>query len=75
MYAIRSYYDFLIAQGLIAPYEEGKPASEEMTKMALARLRQLSAHEVGHTIGLAHNYIASSYNRGSVMDYPSYNFV
>jgi hypothetical protein len=41
-----------------------------MTEMALARLRQLSAHEVGHTIGLAHNYIASTYDRGSVMDYP-----
>jgi hypothetical protein len=67
--SLRVRQDFLIAQGLLTPYEEGKPASEEMTKMALARLRQLSAHEVGHTIGLAHNYIASTY-RGSVMDYP-----
>jgi len=41
-----------------------------MERMALARLRQLSAHEVGHTIGLAHNYIASSAGRASVMDYP-----
>lgn len=67
--SLRVRQDFLIAQGLLAPYEEGKPASPEMTKMALSRLRQLSAHEVGHTIGLAHNYIASTY-RGSVMDYP-----
>jgi hypothetical protein len=39
--------------------------------MALARVRQLSAHEVGHTLGLAHNYIASTYGRASVMDYPA----
>lgn len=40
-------------------------------EMALARVRQLSAHEVGHTLGFPHNYIASSYERGSVMDYPA----
>ena len=39
--------------------------------MSLARIRQLSAHEVGHTLGFAHNFAASSYNRGSVMDYPA----
>jgi hypothetical protein len=38
--------------------------------MALARIRQLSAHEVGHTLGLTHNYIASAQGRASVMDYP-----
>lgn len=68
--SLRVRQDFLIAQGLIIPYEEGKPASPEMEKLALARLRQLSAHEVGHTLGLAHNYIASSQERASVMDYP-----
>jgi len=68
--SLRVRQDYLIAQGLLAPFEEGKPASEELTKMALARLRQLSAHEVGHTLGLAHNYVSSSYDRGSVMDYP-----
>jgi hypothetical protein len=68
--SLRVRQDFLIAQGLIIPYEEGKPASPEMEKLALARLRQLSAHEVGHTLGLAHNYIASYNNRASVMDYP-----
>ena len=41
------------------------------TELALARIRQLSAHEVGHTLGLAHNFIASTYGRASVMDYPA----
>ncbi|MCL4814573.1 MAG: zinc-dependent metalloprotease [Vicinamibacteraceae bacterium] len=39
--------------------------------MALARIRQLSAHEVGHTLGFAHNFAASAYGRASVMDYPA----
>ena len=41
-----------------------------MLNMAIARIRQLSAHEVGHTIGFAHNFAASTNNRSSVMDYP-----
>ena len=42
------------------------------TEVALARIRQLSAHEVGHTLGLAHNFAASTYgDRASVMDYPA----
>lgn len=41
-----------------------------MKAMALARIRQLSAHEVGHTLGIAHNFAASVNNRASVMDYP-----
>jgi len=68
--SLRVRQDYLIAQGLIGPYEEGKSVSPEMEKMALARLRQLSAHEVGHTIGLAHNFAASTNGRASVMDYP-----
>ena len=46
------------------------PATDSAA-MALARIRQLSAHEVGHTLGFSHNFAASSYNRGSVMDYPA----
>ena len=68
--SLRVRQDFLIAQGLIAPYEEGVEVSTEMQEMALARLWQLSAHEVGHTLGLAHNFAASVDNRASVMDYP-----
>ena len=46
------------------------PATDSAA-MSLARIRQLSAHEVGHTIGFSHNFAASSYHRGSVMDYPA----
>jgi hypothetical protein len=43
----------------------------EITAMSYARIRQLSAHEVGHTLGFSHNFAASTYGRGSVMDYPA----
>ena len=43
----------------------------EIARLALARLRQLAAHEVGHTLGLEHNFAASTYGRASVMDYPA----
>ena len=68
--SLRVRQDFLIAEALLAPYEKGKPVSPKMQEMALARLRQLAAHEVGHTLGLMHNYSASTVNRASVMDYP-----
>lgn len=68
--SLRVRQDYLIAEGLLAPYEEGKPVSKEMEEMALARLRQLAAHEVGHTIGIAHSYSSSTENMASVMDYP-----
>ena len=68
--SLRVRQDYLIAEGLLAPYETGKPVSPAMREMALARLRQLAAHEVGHTLGLAHNFAASVNNRASVMDYP-----
>jgi len=68
--SLRVRQDYLIAEALLAPYEKGKPDSPKMQEMALARLRQLAAHEVGHTLGLMHNYSASTVNRSSVMDYP-----
>lgn len=68
--SLRVRQDFLIATGLLQPYENGDERPNAMTEMALARLRQLSAHEVGHTLGLAHNFAASVNNRASVMDYP-----
>ncbi|MDQ7063260.1 MAG: zinc-dependent metalloprotease [candidate division KSB1 bacterium] len=68
--SLRVRQDYLIAEGLLAPYETGKPVSPKMREMALARIRQLAAHEVGHTLGLAHNFAASVNHRASVMDYP-----
>jgi hypothetical protein len=68
--SLRVRQDFLIAQGLLQAYQEGEEVDPRLLEMALARLRQLSAHEVGHTLGLAHNFAASVNERSSVMDYP-----
>ncbi|MBS1563315.1 MAG: zinc-dependent metalloprotease [Bacteroidetes bacterium] len=68
--SLRVRQDYLIAQGLLAPFENGLPADDKMLHMALERLKQLAAHEVGHTLGLMHNYASSVNNRASVMDYP-----
>lgn len=68
--SLRVRQDFLIAQGLIEAYANGETPDPRMEAMALARLRQLAAHEVGHTLGLAHNFAASVNDRASVMDYP-----
>ncbi len=69
--SLRVRQDYLIAEALLAPYEKGKPVSPEMKETVLARIRQLAAHETGHTLGLAHNFAASSIAPGtSVMDYP-----
>ncbi|MFT5283992.1 MAG: hypothetical protein ACI8TQ_000143 [Planctomycetota bacterium] len=67
--ALRVRQDMLLADGLLSPYGEGDDARSE--EMALARIRQLSAHEIGHTLGLAHNFAASADGRTSVMDYPA----
>src|SRR5215213_5928147 len=69
--SLRDRQDFLIAEGLLAPYDKTTTASPKLLEMVLARLRQLSAHEVGHTLGLQHNYAASPVGRASVMDYPA----
>jgi Met-zincin/Domain of unknown function (DUF5117) len=69
--SLRSRQDFMIAEALLAPYADGKPIPKDMEAMVLARTRQLAAHEVGHTLGLMHNFAASSVAPGtSVMDYP-----
>lgn len=68
--SLRVRQDFLIAEGLLAPYGKDQPPSSRPQELALARLRQLAAHEVGHTLGLVHNYAASTIGRASVMDYP-----
>lgn len=62
--------DYLIFEALLSPWTRGKAEDPRMLKSALARIRQLAAHEVGHTLGLEHNFLASTRSRASVMDYP-----
>ncbi len=68
--SLRVRQDYRIAQGMTSPFTAADAATGPLSAMALARIRQLSAHEVGHTLGLAHNFAASPNNRASVMDYP-----
>ncbi len=68
--SLRVRQDYLIAQGLVPSFGNGNDGSDALIEFSLARLRQLSAHEVGHTLGFAHNFASSVNNRASVMDYP-----
>ncbi|MCJ7679082.1 MAG: zinc-dependent metalloprotease, partial [Candidatus Aminicenantes bacterium] len=68
--SLRIRQDYLIAQALTGRFDEASDNSDELKEMALARIRQLSCHEVGHTLGLGHNYASSVNDRASVMDYP-----
>jgi hypothetical protein len=71
--SLRVRQDWLLGEGLTSPYVRGNEDPDEVRQMALQRIRQLSAHEVGHTIGLSHNYISSAQTAAgkySVMDYP-----
>ncbi|MDC6405788.1 MULTISPECIES: zinc-dependent metalloprotease [Maribacter] len=73
--SLRIRQDFLIAQALMnKPFEERDDNYLPMLDLALARIRQLSAHEIGHTLGFSHNFAASTNGRASVMDYPHPQF-
>jgi hypothetical protein len=71
--SLRVRQDYLIGEGLTSPYLTGDESPSDIREMSLQRIRQLSAHEIGHTLGLSHNYIASAQTGDgtmSVMDYP-----
>lgn len=63
--SLRVRQDYKIAKAL-----SNNSSETQLTEFALSRIRQLGAHEVGHTLGFAHNFAASLNNRASVMDYP-----
>jgi hypothetical protein len=68
--SLRDRQDYMIFEGLLSPYISGNEKPEILYNTAIARIRQLSAHEVGHTLGLGHNYYDSKEGWISVMDYP-----
>ena len=69
--SLRVRHDRLLFEGLAGTAKTGTGDDDDPVELALDRIRQLSAHEVGHTLGFAHNFAASTYGRGSVMDYPA----
>ena len=68
--SLRVRQDYLLALAMTSPFNKQNTDTSAMRNMALARIRQLAAHEVGHTLGLAHNFASSVNQRASVMDYP-----
>lgn len=69
--ALRVRQDMLIFEGLAGADQIGTGGPNDPVQVSLARIRQLGAHEVGHALGFAHNFAASTQDRASVMDYPA----
>ncbi len=69
--SLRVRQDMLIFEGLVGADKVGKGGPNDPAEVALARIRQLAAHEIGHALGLVHNFAGSTQDRASVMDYPA----
>ena len=69
--SLRVRQDRMIFEGLAGTDKTGTGEPDDPVELALSRIRQLSAHEIGHALGFAHNFAASTYDKGSVMDYPA----
>jgi len=69
--SLRVRQDRMIFEGLVGTAKTDSGEDDDPVELALDRIRQLSAHEVGHALGFAHNFAASTYGKGSVMDYPA----
>ena len=69
--SLRVRQDMLIFEGLVGADKTGQGGPNDPAQVALARIRQLAAHEVGHALGLMHNFAGSTQDRASVMDYPA----
>jgi len=69
--SLRVRQDLIIYQALVGAAKTGSGGPNDPVQVALARIRQLGAHEVGHALGFAHNFAASTQGRYSVMDYPA----
>ncbi|WP_298196215.1 zinc-dependent metalloprotease [Novosphingobium sp.] len=69
--SLRVRQDILIYEGLVGADKTGLGGPNDPAKVALDRIRQLAAHEVGHALGLLHNFAGSTQDRASVMDYPA----
>lgn len=69
--SLRVRQDRMIFEGLLGAGKTDSGDADDPVQLALARIRQLSAHEIGHALGFAHNFAASSDDKASVMDYPA----